>query len=288
MAAGDAVYVGATGFTLVAKRLAWRVGQGLVTIRTYEGKPSEADAFYLTLLAETTIQEVTRDEGDPYRFYAVFQESSSDADELLEAENEAEWTLEPYELPKSLGTHGKFNEAGGSEAAIAEIDAAIAAGTVGDTDWDVKFAGVGEMNAYAKLRSMGVTEWLTFGFRLRQTLTLNRESGAVNTLLAASDLQGQILEWDDIKVPAKSGITRPWVHIYIGGEQNQPLATDPIVKAATDPLGWYDIWINEWLKYPPRLGFTKVGRTKKRRVDFEWVGAVQWSETLYEGGTGTP
>ena len=41
-------------------------------------------------------------------------------------------------------------------------------------------------------------------------------------------------------------------------------------------------------KNPDRLGFTKVGRTKKRRIDFEWVGAVQWSETLYDGGTGAP
>jgi hypothetical protein len=48
--------------------------------------------------------------------------------------------------------------------------------------------------------------------------------------------------------------------------------------------GWADAFINEWLKMPPVMRYTRG----KVDVTIEWLGDVSWSSTLYEGGTHNP
>jgi hypothetical protein len=269
MAAGDAVVKGTNGFTEQPSRSVYNSGTGTSTVRTFEGPLDEAKIA--TLVASMKVDgadTVETARGWPTIITATFADGN---------EESAEWTLEPYDLSKELGTHGIFNTSGTSPEAMAMIDAKIKKGDVKNTDWaqmviDAALA-MGEANAYAKLRCQGVDSYLTFGFVLRKVVIVGQSNTVyMQTQATAAEMAGKIISWEAIGVPEDAGINQPSLYLHsvlVGGE-------------------WGYVPVNEWLVKPTALRYRRVGRARTRELSQDFIGAVKWSETLYDGGTGSP
>ena len=288
MAAGDAVYVGTTDWTVVVEyKHSYAKGEGWRHVYTYEGPESGRVAKEIALQAAGAIT-VDGQTGTPARIVATFPDEYSEINIPSPIDTESEWTLDPYDLSKELGTHGKFQESASEPAVLAKIEDALRKG-VADQDWDTAYSYPGNMlNTYRNLRGQGVKEWETQGFILRRSVVVTEKGSAEGILRAqlrtktgASQI-GKIITWNSINVPQDAGVEMPFVHLYIGTAMTLPTGASGTIPA------WLDIDINEWKVQAPRLGYSRVGKIRKRRIDFEWKGAVQWSSALYDGGTGTP
>lgn len=289
MAAGDAVSTGTTDFTVeVDYRHEFQQGQGWVHVYTYEG-PESGRAAREIALRDAGALRVVGTKGQPSRIVATIPDASLDiAQATQQLDLASDWTLTPYDLGKELGTHGKFNATGTSPSILTKIEEAIRKGTAEDTDWNVVHGAASNYNLYRQLRSQGVREYTTFGFTLRRSVTVSSGSTAESILHTqlrddqGVSVIGKIITWDQIGVPRDVGIEQPYVHTYIGNAQGRPLLY------TGDIPGWGNVYIQEWMVKPPVQGYQRAGKLRKRRIDFEWTGAVQWSSTLYDGGSGTP
>jgi hypothetical protein len=108
----------------------------------------------------------------------------------------------------------------------------------------------------------------------------------VRAFQAAEWRAQKVIAWQDIGVPTEANIERPFIHIYKGVLDE--LSAPQIKGTSPGTEGWCDVWIDEWLTKAPAVGWQRQGRTRKRRLSQEWVGAVQWTGCLYDGGTGDP
>jgi hypothetical protein len=79
-------------------------------------------------------------------------------------------------------------------------------------------------------------------------------------------------------------IEKPWVRLY--GWETASLPSSALRGGSG--TGWSDYYFNEWLVKPPAIRFVKQGRVRRRQFTQEFLGAIQWSRTLYDGGTGYP
>jgi hypothetical protein len=289
MAAGDAVYVGSTDWSVVVDyKHSYAFGQGWRHVYTYEGPESGRVARELVLVAAGAVN-VDGQAGTPARIVASFPDDANETNAPTQAlDTESEWSLTSSDLGKELGTHGKFNPSASSPTVLAKIDEALRKGVADLTDWDASYGATGNYNAYMKLRGMGVKEWETEYFLLRRTVVVER-GGTAEQLIAAQlenpsgvSIVGKIISWTDIGVPSFARIPQPYIHIYVGNGQGTP----PGITGAIP--GWFDVKIGQWKVQSPQLTFQSVGRVKKRRIEFAWKGAVQYSSTLYDGGTATP
>ena len=129
MAAGDAVVVGTNAFTEQHPRRRWVRNRGWVKVRSWLGPKDDTliDALVAQLQA-LNVEEIDITEEHPTLITALVP---SDADTvssgLSDPNDSTEWSLEPFDLDKALGTHGQFNNSADSGQAIAAIDADLRA-----------------------------------------------------------------------------------------------------------------------------------------------------------------
>lgn len=273
MAAGDAVIKGTNDFTEQPSFFNWVRGKGWQKVRMWEGPLDVTKINTLTTtIRATNAETIDVRRGWPTVVTATYPSDSNSVGVGLTDENtQIEWSLEPYDLEKQLGTHGKFNETGSSPEALAVIDKEIKSGKAYGKDYDTIYTGLGEMTAYARLKSQGVDTYLSYGFLLRKTLTCERDNVFVREYQQRSAQEGRIITWTAIQVPDSAFIERPTVHLY-----------DPDVD------GFIDQNVDEWFVKPIAIRMIKEGRTRKRQLIQQFLGAWKWSKTLYDGGSGTP
>lgn len=273
MAAGDAVIKGTNAFTEQPETRRWIRGKGWRKIRSWMGPFDDAKiAALVAVLQGLTTEEIDIREGHPTLIQAALPlEGSETLNVIANLDALTEWTLEPYDLEKSLGTHGAFNGSDSSAEALAVIDAELRAGEGYEKDYTTEYGGIGALTEYARLRGQGVDSWLTFGYVVRSVLTCERDNVYVDQFQSQVDNIGKVITWAEIGVPSAAKINQPrvWMHGYGGAT-----------------WGW--AVFDEWLVRPMAIRFVKEGRVRKRQLVREFIGAQAWSETLYDGGTGTP
>lgn len=291
MADGDVVVIGATTFTQDGETHEYQRGRGWSIVRTYSGPLSALNAKEQELRAEGAYS-ISSTQGPVCRITARFSQESdvggdgSDVDATI-AEEQADWDLTPYDLQKELGTHGQFNQSASSPPVIARMNRAIKDGTIDDTDWETEYPGRGELDGYADLRAMGVTSWLTYGFRLRKTVITAEDSVYGDIIQINNEIfSGKVVTWGDIGIPLTAKIAQPRVRHFVGAGVDNPPAGSTVPDGASNE--WAYVYITEWLQKPLGVGYQRAGKRRKRRYVQEWIGAVQWNALLYDGGTGLP
>lgn len=281
MAAGDAVVIGSNAFTEQPTRRRYVKGRGWYRVRTFIGPNDSTLIDTLTAsLTAANVEDIDVSAGHPTTVTALVPSDANQAGVGLDDPDlQTEWSLEPYDLNKSLSTHGKFNGSAVSASVLATIDAELAKGNGYNKDWEAQFGSIGELNDYAKLRGQSVDDYLQFGYVLRAVLSCEADNEYIVELqqsgLIPTFVPGRIVKWSDIGVPASAKIEQPAAHYYGGAED--PLGT-----------GWHDVLVNEWMVKPMAIRFSRRGRVRTRQIVREFLGAVRWSSTLYDGGTGVP
>lgn len=274
MAAGDAVAKGTDDFTEQPKQTRWQRGRGWETLREWQGPLDESQINTVTAAADAAgAEEIAVVRGWPTVITAAIP--SGPAEDV-----DTEWSLEPYDLNKSLASHGIFNESGNSPIEMATIEAELKKGNADTVDYNARWSRT-YLNDYAKLRGQGVDEYLSHAFVLRGTAVYERDAAFQADYQLVSASQGKIITWDEIGVPDDALIVRPWVHMYVSSLWTLP------IKGGSNP-GWADVYFDEWMVKPPAIRFVKQGRVRKRQLVREYIGAVAWSATLYNGGKGVP
>ena len=283
MAAGDAVVKGSTDFTEVHPRRRWVRNRGWVSARVWQGPLDDTKiATQVATLQAASAEEIEIDEDWPTTITAVLPtENDTISVGIPEPDTASEWTLEPYDLNKELGTHGKFNGSGSSGTILAQIDADLKSGVAYGKDYNTDYS-LPNMNTYALLKGQGVTDYLAFGYVLRRVITCERENIFTREYQNISENQGKIVKWATIGVPDSANIEKPWLHMYVSA-----IWANFVYKAGSAG-GWADVYFEEWMVKPPSIRFTREGRVRKRQLVQEYIGAIGWSSTLYDGGTITP
>lgn len=277
MAAGDAVVKGTNDFTEQPSRLEWIRGRGWRKIRIFEGPLDNTKINTLTAtLQATNCEGISVMKGWPTVVEAtVPSDSNTVGVGLADPDSQIEWSLEPYDLEKTLGTHGKFNLSESAAATLVLIDKEIKSGEAYNKDYDTLYPSTGAFNKYVKLRGQGTDSYLSYGFNLKKTVTCESANVYVREFQEQENNVGKIISWDAIGVPAASLIKRPRLYFY-----------DGLGKFGS--VDWVYANINEWMVRPIAVRYVKEGRVRKRQLSQSFLGAVQWSETLYDGGTGKP
>lgn len=285
MAAGDAVVKGTNGFTQQPSRNRYVAGRGWYEVQTWMGPNNDTlrTAKENDLIAAGA-EEVESDEGWPTIITALFPSNAVDyASISSDSDETAEWSLEPFDLQKDLSTHGTFHGSAAAATALAAIDAEIKRGNGYDRDWTAEYPSLGSgtnaLTYYGKLRSMGVDSYLTHGFVLRAVETWDRGALYENGQRWLKSIQaGAVISWASIGVPSSAKISQPWVLIYVS----------PIWGSPYSGSGWQRVPVGEWLAKPPAIRWARQGKVQKRQVVWEYVGAVGYSSTLYDGGSAVP
>jgi len=284
MAAGDAVIVGVNDFTEQKERMRWVRGRGWRKVRSWQGPldTTKIDTL-VTQIQAANGEEIEVSKEHPTVITALVPSDANDVGVgLSDADAVTEWDLQPFDMDSALGTHGKFNASGVSPPALARIDKDLRSGVAYNVDYETIYAGLGEFNEYTKLRGQGTDTYLLFGFTLRKVITCERDNVYIREYQQVSTNHGKIITWDQIGVPAAALIEQPWLHMYVSS-----IWTNLNLKSGSAG-GWADVYFDEWMVKPPGLGFVKEGKVRKRQIAQEYIGAIAWSATLYDGGKGTP
>ena len=292
MTAGDAVVVGSNAFTEQPNTRRWVNGSGWVTIRTWVGPLNESLIAAQEASAQTAgAERIDTTRGQPTTILATVPDAFDPTNTNPDGSNAAEeWELNWSDLDKALASHGKFNSSSQSPLGISRIDADIRAGTAYDKDYETLYAegAASNFNAYAKLRGMGVDSYTAFAPVLRKVLTFDRTSAYLKDYQSASANQGRVVSWGTLFVPQNAGIERPWVRLFVAAAMMDAVPASAYRPGFSGVGAWAELWINEWLVKPPSVRYSRQGRTRRRQLVQEYIGAVQWSKTLYDGGTHTP
>jgi len=284
MAAGDAVVIGTNAFTEQLPTRKWVRGRGWRKVRSFQGPKNDTLIDALTdELRLANAEEIDVAEGHPTVVSALVPSDSSSVGVGLEDEDATtEWTLEPYDLQKELGTHGVFNTSGAVPPLLPAIDNDLRQGIGYGINYTTKY-GFDKLTEYARLKSQGVDSWMTFGYVLRAVLTCERENVFVRQWQQQRENIGSIISWSSIAVPNSALIEQPWVHIYVANA-----ITETLSYRNGAPDEWSDVYFDQWMVKPAAIRFSKSGRVRTRQLVQEYLGAVMWSGTLYDGGAGAP
>ena len=276
MAAGDAVVKGTNAFTEQPKTRKWIKGRGWVRVRTFEGPFSDSliDAQVAALTA-VNAEEIEVAEGHPTVITAMIpNDSDSIGVGLADPNTQTEWSLDPYDLDKTLASHGAFNLSGSSASALIVIEKEIKSAEAYGKDYNTLYPSIGAFNNYVLLRGAGTDSFLSHGFILRAVMDCERGNVFVREQQQKAVNAGKIITWDKIGVPDDALIVKPKVHVFAGYELSG--------------TGFIDLDINEWYVKPLAIRFSRRGKTRLRQLVQEYIGAWKWSATLYDGGTGVP
>jgi hypothetical protein len=277
--------IGTNAFIEQAPKRTFTREAGWSTVRTYIGPQdlAEAKASDLEVLGAESI-EVQK--GVPAIITASFpDDAGTTQQEDATSEKNAIWELSVCDLEKDLRTHGRFHASLASASILALIDADIERGeatggsSLGTVDYNTLYAGFGALNEYVALRAMGVESYLSFRWTIRKTITSSRRSVLKwqTTYGPDNTPDGSIVTWDKILVPNTAKFVQPQLRIFGG----------PLVDSATSSA-WQNFAIDSWLQKPASVQYEQSGRAKKFQMIREWIGAVSWSGTLYEGGNAEP
>jgi hypothetical protein len=283
MAAGDAVVKGYADFTEQPYSRKWVRSRGWYKVREWHGPldDSKINTLTATLTSDGRYDDIDIQRGWPTVVTASIPDDDAEPT-LGTADDTAEWDLEPYELEKTLGTHGAFNASQSSAPALAVIDAAIKKGEAYGVNYEALYPSIGALNTYAILRGQGVESYLSFAYRLRRTVSCTATSTFLQEYQAALKNSGKIVTWAEVGVPTSARIERPWVHMYVAS-----IWTSLTLKSGSAG-GWADVYFDEWMVKPPGIRYVREGKVRKRQIVQEFLGALAWSVTLYDGGKGTP
>lgn len=264
----DEVVKGVSTFTLVKQTKRWSPETGWAVVKQYEGPQSGHEAYADTLIASGALS-MDVSTGVPCQITAVFPAAYGTWIADQKAVDEAVWELIGEPVERLIESHGKFNVSASSAAVIEKIKAAIQDDSASDTDWEAApYTGLGAFNSYLKLRLMGTESYESYVWRVRRTQTVNKD-----TLLKASFANvGKVIPWASIGVPDKARFDQPVIHMC-----------KPLTGSA---VGYTDEPVDEWLVQPPSVRWRKGIR--KWAITNEWMGSVQISSTLYDGGGATP
>ncbi|MBM4094188.1 MAG: hypothetical protein FJ276_32995 [Planctomycetes bacterium] len=286
MAAGDAVVKGTNDFTEQPYGRKWTKSGGWTKVRQWEGPYDNSKIATLLATIEALSpppEDIEIIRGWPTQVRASFPDDTGEPT-LGTADDLAEWSLESYDLEKALGTHGKFHGSGVSASGIAAIDAMLKRGEAYNVDLEELFAegAASNYNKYRDLKGVGVESYVTDAYVLRRTLTCSRTSTYLQEWQAAADKLGKIIAWNEIGVPSSAKIEQPWTRIYVASIWGG-------FKFRTGSAGgWADVYFDEWRVKAPSVRWTREGRAKRRQIVQEYIGALGWSSTLYDGGKGSP
>lgn len=250
--------LGATTFSEQPKRRNKVRGRGWVRVRTWMGPRASVDEFITGTVNSLDPESIEVSEGTPAIITATFPDEETGIDALQQAEDEAIWELLPYDLDKALAQHPSFAVSGTSPKAIETIEKAIRDGTASDRDFDAEF-GLNNINNFRDIRIRGVDSFRTWGYIIRKTISVGRK---VLVQVAQKETQ-KVVQYSEIGLPSDIKWLQP---VYREWNGVGPAVEKPIA---------------EWLAAPPSIRYTK----KKYEIVKEWLGAVQWYATLYEGGT---
>lgn len=249
--------LGATGFQETPSRRRYERSRGWVTIRSWEGPPSELNSFANYVVGLDPL-DINTNGGVPSRVEASFADDDDDDDPVQQAEDTAIWELIPTEMDKPLGTHPAFSTTGACIDIIEQIEAAIKKGNATDTDWDQAEAEF--MNDYMNFRIKGVQSFRCWSYIIRKTISVGNE-----VELRAEEINTQkIIPYSEIGIPTDVKWAQPTLRWWNGRAAE--------VKSLP---------IEYWLAAPPTIKYSR----KKYDVVKYWTGAVKWYATLYEGGT---
>lgn len=274
MAAGDAVVKGTNAFTEQPYQERWMRGRGWQKVRIFEGPLDESliAALKVTLVASNCEDIYVRRGWPTVVEAAVPSNSNTVGVGLTNIEDQIEWSLEPYDIDKPLGTHGAFNYSGSSAQVLAVIEKELKTGEAYGKDYNTIYGSTGQYNNYVSLRGQGTDSYWSPGFVLRKTLVCERANIVAREFQQNAEYAGKIIKWDDIKVPDNALIERPKIHFFDG----------PNLQDFTDE------YVDEWLVKPVSIRYVKEGKARKRQLVQEFLGAIAWSGTLYDGGGDTP
>jgi len=283
VAAGDAAVKGTNDFTEQAPLRRWTRDGGWIKVRQWQGPydNTKIDTLVATLQANGTYDDIELERGWPTIVRASLPDDDSDPN-VGTADSIAEWSLDQYDLDKALASHGRFHGSEASAAALATIDAELRQGVAYGVDYEARYGAIGSLNAYVRLRGMGVESYTTDGYILRRTISCSRSSTYLREMQAASTLQGKVVTWEQIGVPASANILQPWVRMYVAS------IWSGFKYKAGGAGDWADVYFDEWRVKAPSIRFVREGKVKRRQIVQEYVGAVGWSATLYDGGKGVP
>lgn len=279
MAAGDAVVKGLNAFTEQPSERRWQNGRGWETVRTWQGPLDTAQIDAQVAVAKAAGAEIVSViRGHPTVIAASIPDPVTETSFGGYDDDAEEWELTPYDLSKSLASHGYFLQTGAAPSKLAEIDALVKKGaSAGSYASD-------EFTEYARLKEIGIESFTAFGYLLRRTVNLDRASEFVRTLQQGSENRGKVISWEEINVPASAKIEKPWIRMHGWDSAASPELPDAAFRGG-DRYGWGDWYFNEWLVKPPAIRFIKQGRVRRRQFTQEFLGAVQFSGALYDGGT---
>lgn len=283
----DEVIKGLDEFTEQPLKRSIRIGEPIVTTRTFIGPQAKSDTFAAKLLKDYKVLTMDQQKGTPSIIEITTDETLDETDPDLRVLAEVTWSLDWEREMKDLSTHGWFDVAAGSgtggqsaKYVMEQIDIAMRSksGAAG-VDWNTKYGNIVNMNDYRDCRLLGINHWISYAPNLKCTLKMGRY-----TILDVEAVPvSQIIAWTDVKLPfsaasaqtpSAGGINQPTVHSYFG--EHPPTGGTGNV--------WQNFPVNQWLVSPVRRNFNKSRGIYE--MTFEWLGATEWTSFLYDGGSG--
>jgi hypothetical protein len=253
---------GLNDFTEQPAKRRYNLGTGWVTTRTWEG-PNDDNLVrqqedYLRTLGALSVDT---DASIPCKISGTFPDAGglSVTDDDANSEANAVWELNKMEVDKRLSSHPKWNY--GESATrlaqakeIARIDKDIRQKESYDPATESE-----PYKSYAMLSIQGVSSYMRFTYMLRQSYSLRNASSKKLTF----ENTMKVISYGAIGVPG----TVKW-------SEPKYLEWNGTIFTAT-PL--------QWLELP--ADFVWNTRTKKVDITRTWQGAVEFSGTLYDGGS---
>jgi len=173
------------------------------------------------------------------------------ADDLNSVTDQSIWELGGERMLKDIRTHQSFNQSADQDA----IEIARVAAELGEKITPV----AGAATTYYGLRRRGTQEYLRSQPVLRQSIRTSQRGSIV-------------VSW--------AGVDRAWKLQGESGSPGPPLNLVGTINNMPEADGNK----KQWLKMAPQL--TQV-TSRLWQINFEWIFARQWSNTLYEGTAGT-
>lgn len=257
--------LGANAFTEQAKKRRFANGTGWVTVRTWKGPNTDSLVRQQEDLIRTYgAVSIETDTSIPCTISGTFPDAGgvTVGNQDQNSENNAVWELKKFEVDKKLASHPKWNTGDAAALKIAarlisEIDEAIRHRSCDPAMYSPPYCD------YATLRILGTESYERYTYILTKSYSL---AYATATKLDFANTM-KCVTYQQIGVPQTVKWTEPMFIDFIGGSD-------------------FTLMPLQWLELPQDETWNQ--QTKKTDVIRTWKGAVSFSATLYNGGTGIP
>lgn len=255
--------LGQNEFIEQPKEREWSPQNGWMTVRTFKGPNNNSlvRAKENSLILEGALSLRTST-SVPAVITGKFPDTGGlTADDDQEAEDKAIWRLRRLEVDKKLSSHPKWNNGDSSTRQvqakmICAIDKSIKDGICDPSTLAVPYCD------YATLRIQGVETYSRYTYIITKSYSLAKASSKQLSFPGTM----MVVNYGSIGVPSSCKWTEPQYEEWDGSSYS------------ATPL--------KWLEIPPDIDFNEY--RKKYDIVCQWIGAAEFSGTLYMGGNGTP